>query len=730
MTPAVRCATVGLCALLSVLALAGAAGAAPAITAIRAFPDRLVFRLGAVGTSTREHGAALERGSGAGVPDLARPRRLAGSAERASIIELRPYQTYPPAATANVAWRGRLPCPQVTVPRFSGDRDRLYSKFELVDTSTARPIGPVHWVDDLGGLPAWDFTMPWPRCKKGVSCPVDLEDLKTLGARYADTGIVLAGIFDWSGDTPRETWEVDGERLPINTSYIQEFDRQIKRMTELGISVTLILVNGVPAQPDPANPLIHPRTDLAGAPYHLGAFNLTDERGLRYYRAAFEYLAHRYSDPSGEHGWVSGYVVGNELQSHWAWHNMGRARPPEVAREYADQLRIAWLAVRRFHSKVRVYASMDHTWATHLDPDPLKSMRGDELLERLNRTIAAEGNFPWHVAFHPYPENLFEPRFWNDQTAVLGFDSPRVTFRNLEVLPAFLAQDRFLYRGRPRRIILSEQGFHCPDGPDGERVQAAAYACAQVKVDHMPTIDAFILHRHVDHRDQGGLRLGLWTRQLDSPDPCAPGRKRLMWDVFRQADTAQWREAFEFAKPIIGIKNWREALPFAGPIPKVSGRVAPPLDVASVVYNLGDHAAEAELANCLDWRPTFAKGPDGLLYPALFHHPPDPRSGSGEAGFRIHLPRLAAGRRLVLRFGTVLTGPSVDGVRMAILVDGEEFWSETQTQKDRATMHGLDLSARAGQAIRLTLRVDALGNNASDWANWLRPVIVREPGGR
>ncbi|MBI2300204.1 MAG: hypothetical protein HYU66_14875, partial [Armatimonadetes bacterium] len=463
----------------------------------------------------------------------------------------------------------------------------------------------------------------------------------------------------------------------------------------------------------------------AHAPYHLGAFNLTDERGLRYYRAAFEYLAHRYTDPQGEHGWVSGYVVGNELQSHWAWHNLGRATPEDVTREYADQLRVAWLAVRRFHRSVRVYASMDHTWACRLDPDPLKSMRGDEFLERLNGIVSAEGNFPWHVAFHPYPENLFEPRFWHDQTAVLGVDTPRITFRNLEVLPAFLARDRFLFNGRPRRIILSEQGFHCPDGPDGEQVQAAAFALADYKVNHLPTIDAFILHRHVDHRDQGGLRLGLWTRKLDAADPNAPDRRRLLWDVFRAADTDAWQAAFAFALPIVGIQTWREALPFAGPIPQVSGRLAPPLDPAQTVCNLMDGMSEATVTNCLDWRPAWADGPDGRLYPTIFQHPPAPEKGFGEATWRITLPA-AKGRRLVLRLGTVVTGPTDDGVRMAVLVEGRGLWSTVQAKQGQPQMAAIELTAYARRTIALTLRVEARANVTGDWANWLRPVVVRE----
>src|SRR5688572_10537542 len=42
-------------------------------------------------------------------------------------------------------------------------------------------------------------------------------------------------------------------------------------------------------------------------------------------------------------------------------------------------------------------------------------------------------------------------------------------------------------------------------------VQAAAYAYAWQRVIRNPNIDAFILHRHVDHAHEGGLNLGLWT---------------------------------------------------------------------------------------------------------------------------------------------------------------------------------------------------------------------------
>ena len=239
----------GLCFLLSSLGTAASEAGEPAIVGIAAQPGHLVFQLGGLAAAVR-------------------------------IVELRPYQAYMPACTGAVAWEGRSPNSAVTIPRLVAGRDRLYSKFQLADKTTGRAFGSVHWVTDLDALPAWRFAMPWPKSKKGISCPVDIEDLKVLGARYADDGFVLATLFDWSPGPWKETWEVDGQAIGINLDCVHDLDRRVKRMTELGMNMTLIPINGVPTEPAPANPLIHPRTDLAHAPYHLGAFNLTDERGL------------------------------------------------------------------------------------------------------------------------------------------------------------------------------------------------------------------------------------------------------------------------------------------------------------------------------------------------------------------------------------------------------------------------------------------------------------------
>ena len=93
------------------------------------------------------------------------------------------------------------------------------------------------------------------------------------------------------------------------------------------------------------------------------------------------------------------------------------------------------------------------------------------------------GDIPWNLAHHPYPENLFNPRFWNDRTAKPNFDTPRITFRNIDQLVKFFKQKDWRYHDKMRDIALTEQGVNYEDNkPDAELAQAAAYAYAYNKI--------------------------------------------------------------------------------------------------------------------------------------------------------------------------------------------------------------------------------------------------------
>lgn len=397
------------------------------------------------------------------------------------------------------------------------------------------------------------------RSKKGLQVQM-IDDAVTLGVQHAGLNVNLSELVAPEGvgsagelaNTLEHRYA--GEVYRFRRDVLERHDALIRPLSERGVLVYLILL--VYEHPDASvnRRMLHPAYDRA-APNHLGAFNTVTPEGRRWLAAAIDLLAQRYAGGNSPHGCVAGYIVGNEVNSHWFWSNRGRVAMPEFARDYEQAVRITQGSVRGHSTWARVYVSLEHHWNMRYEGgDEQQSFAGRPFLEEFARLARAGGDYDWHVAFHPYPETLFEPRFWNDRSATDADDTPRITFRNLPVLTRFLGREELRHEGLPRRVILSEQGFHTPDGPDGESVQAAAYCYAYRLVRDEPGIDAFILHRHVDHAQEGGLRLGLWTNQAGSV--ATPDRRKKIHECFRAADTVDEGPAFEFALPIVGLRDW------------------------------------------------------------------------------------------------------------------------------------------------------------------------------
>lgn len=400
------------------------------------------------------------------------------------------------------------------------------------------------------------YNEEYPRAisKKGLQVEI-VDDALALGVKHAALNFDLARLFDPMGASENPAWEFGGKTHRFRQSYLEQMDGQIRALSERGVLVHLIVL--VYASPDAAvnRVLLHPGYST-NAPNRLSAFNTASEDGRQWFSAAMEFLAERWSRPDRQHGRVVGYILGNEVNSHWWWSNMGRVTMEEFAEDYLRTVRLAHQAIRRQSSWARVYLSLEHHWNIRYPAgDERQAFSGRVFLDYFARRAREQGDFDWHLAFHPYPENLFEPRFWNDASARMTPDTPRITFKNLAVLTEYLRRPELLLGGRPRRVILSEQGFHTPDGADGETIQAAAYCYAYKKVEALEGIDAFILHRHVDHDHEGGLWLGL---RRNKPAGGEPRPKKKIYACFRAADTEEWEDAFEFALPRIGLKSWSE----------------------------------------------------------------------------------------------------------------------------------------------------------------------------
>ena len=139
------------------------------------------------------------------------------------------------------------------------------------------------------------------------------------------------------------------------------------------------------------------------------------------------------------------------------------------------------------------------------------------------------------MAYHPYPQSLRNPDTWNDDDVTYDFDTPYITPKNIEVLPAYLGD---------RPILLSEQGFNTPTlSLEDQRRQVAGLMYLFRKLPNLPTIEAFHLHRYQDMPDrEGGLRLGIIDEN---------GNRKLAWDAYTAIGTDNQSEFGKVANELL-----------------------------------------------------------------------------------------------------------------------------------------------------------------------------------
>jgi hypothetical protein len=646
-------------------------------------------------------------------------RDAVGKSQTVRVLEWQGHSAQRPEAGSTatpLAVEGSTAEQTLKIPRFAGERDRLFSRFEL---QMGSPPHTIRWVTDFENPGTRTHSLGATDSKKGVTCLMDPADGLELGARQLNQNIIIGSLLDLTSPTPPLSFVYEGRPVGLNPRGVAALDHDLLTAYRNRQRVTGILLNLVGKNTPHDSPLVHPLTPRETVPIGPSAFNTATAEGLFYFRAIVHWLVERYTRADAEFGHLAGLVIGNEIQSHWSWYHLGATPAQTVIREYAHALRVADLAARNVHAGFRSYVSLDHHWAISAAEDPLKGFSGVEALEGVHRHSREEGNFPWALAFHPYPENLFDPAFWKDRSAPLRGNAPRVTFQNLEVLPSFLAQPHFLFRGFPRPIALTEQGFHRPDGPDGELLQAAAYALAWKKVSAIPEIESFLYHRHVDHPNEHGLRCGI--REFDAAAARGLGRARKIHTVMSAAGTPAEDAAFAFALPLLKRTSWEGLL--APVMPHEPGRHPGKENAEKVLVDLLRASSEpaAENLQSVEKRHV-GNGEEGPKRAVLLH----PRQqGAGRWIFKeIALPQSNGGPgECQLKFEVLLNHPESKGAAFFVEVNGRERFRVALSGAERSA-HAIDMRASAGQTIELTLGVDSLGDPSYDWCTWIEPRIV------
>lgn len=408
-----------------------------------------------------------------------------------------------------------------------------------------------------------------PRNKKGIgalSMGRPLSDLDDLGISAATVNIVLNGIFATTPGAGRTPFLYGGRTWYSSNEQISHLDQTLQEAAKRKIVVSVILLIGQ-AGNAPAGSferlIAHPDADPAGI-YVMP--NVSSREGLLAYAAALNFLAKRYSYAEGRNGRIHHWILHNEINAGWVWTNAGEKTELLYMDLYQRSMRTAHLIARQYDPHAKAFISLEHHWnmqpSAHFYP-------GRNLLDRLTEFSAAEGDFDWAIAFHPYPQNLFDPRVWADTEVNFTFDTPKITFKNLEVLDAWVKQPRMRFEGkRLRTVHLSEQGLNSRDYSETSlRDQAAGMAYTWNKFKNLDTIEVFHYHNWVDNRGEGGLRIGLRRFPDDADDP--NGRKPI-WFVYQVVGTDTEEAVLAPFKSVVGIGDWSEVRHTAPIPPQVS----------------------------------------------------------------------------------------------------------------------------------------------------------------
>lgn len=454
------------------------------------------------------------------------------------------------------------PSTTMILPRYRTEstrtHDRLLSQWVLA-RKTANGfelLSHARYTDDDAIEGARSLPVLHPRSKKGIGgfSPARFDngsDADAFGIGYVTVNIILSFMRPGPGKNTLP-FTYCGHTYYVDKGHIAGYDRTLRFCAKRGITAFAIIL--IPKAGGFAGNLgrffMHPDCDPQGI-YSMA--NLTSPQGLDYYAAALDFLAERYSREDGRYGRIQYWIVHNEVDAGWVWTNAGH-KPLRVFLElYEKSMRVVHLIARKYDRNAAAFISLTHHWTWTYDK---RFYQPKTMLELLAHWSKVEGDFEWGVAYHPYPQSLRNPRCWEDDKVDFTFNTPLITFKNIEVLAAWVAQPFMKYREKVRRKVhLSEQGPNSPDYSEKSlRDQAACMAYAWKKIEILDAIDGFEYHNWIDNPHEGGLRLGL--RMFPGKEfKCAP---KPIWFVYKALETTEEDAACEFAKKVIGIRNWTE----------------------------------------------------------------------------------------------------------------------------------------------------------------------------
>lgn len=384
-------------------------------------------------------------------------------------------------------------------------------------------------------------------------------DISTLGAGYVvdqfDATYFLNG-----GGFP---YEYNGKVYDFSAREVAAADIKVQTYNAQNVDLVMMILNSN-RNGGGSQDLVYPAATAGvakgSANPNMYAFNVSSQAGEEKLEAWVSFLAERYNGGPGSVGSVHHFIIGNEVNSSYAWHYAGDISEEEFYKEYAKQFRVCYNAIKSHNAGAKVYTCIDQCW-THIDTGhPKSSYSGKRIMDGFNNEIKSTGNINWGLSFHPYSVPLMHTKFWTTKAGYQGLvknseNTKMVTPMNLDVVTNYFTKPEFfapadsvsLAQGGVRDIIISELGFNSSavSADTDENVQAAAIVYAYKLATSNPHIKAVMINNVIDNAEEVAQGLAMGLKRAD-------GTPKPAYTAYMQMDGGDTN----YLLPYVGLSRW------------------------------------------------------------------------------------------------------------------------------------------------------------------------------
>ena len=138
--------------------------------------------------------------------------------ENVNLLQLLPHEGIADGKRLKPDWQWANGIATARLSRLNTVTDMVFSRFQLIDALSGKPLGQARWVDNIESTASRTLGFPAARGIKGLQCIEDIDDALSLGVKQAALNVTLDQLVDWRAGSSQFSRQVDGETVCFHAS--------------------------------------------------------------------------------------------------------------------------------------------------------------------------------------------------------------------------------------------------------------------------------------------------------------------------------------------------------------------------------------------------------------------------------------------------------------------------------------------------------------------------------